>query len=246
MRKLLGFALAIWLGLASGSAWAAIGSCVDLGHNQSTAVTSPLTMTTTAGISAGDMVCFVHYGAAAANTMNANGTDGTNAYIRLDSQSGATPLYEIACSLNSQAVSSGATISMPFAGSSGNRHGISAFKVSGIATADAFDVKATSNGTNTTLTVNKPLGSTPTELVVLSYNSASTPTTVTWPGGFTQVGGNTATAFALPACGTVSVVDTASYAPSWTGSNATRIGLATFRGIFVNVPGALGTLGAGQ
>lgn len=247
MRKLLGFALALWLGLAAASAWGAIGSCVDLGHNQSTAVTSPLTMTTTAAISAGDTVCFLHYGAATANTMSSPLTDGTNTYTRFYSDNGTAPVAEMACSVNSAAVSTGATISMPFNGASGNRHAISAFKVSGIALLDAFDVHGTANSASSaSFSVTKPLQATPVELVILGYFSATTPTTVTWPSGFTGVGGNTATAFAMPACGTVSAVDSVVYTPSWTGTNNVRLSVGTLKGAVAAAPGRLGTLKVGQ
>jgi len=241
-------ALALWLGLTTG-AFAGIGTCTDLGHNQASTGVSALTITTTAAIVAGDLVCVDHYAASTTGTISGTGSDGTNTAYAVVATSGAgATVYELACTYNALAVSSGASLTFNFSGGTGIRHGISAFQVSGIMASNAIDGKGTvQSSAATTLAPAIAALKAPNELVVLTYNSATTPTTWTLPGGWTQVGGNTATAFALPACGTVSSTAAATYTSSWTGSNNVRASVATFEGVTQPVTsGSRNLLGIGQ
>lgn len=246
VRKLAA-AFLIWLALVA-PALAAIGTPLDLGHNQTTSATG-LTITTGNAITAGDMACVLDYTAATGGLFTSAPTDTAgNTYVQVYSFTGSTPAFEIYCSFNSLAMASSSTITTVFAGAV--RHGIDAFTVSGIGTTSAaFDKSCgTPTGTATssgTLTV--PQLSVANELVIGWFAGASDPGARTWGTGFTGVGGNTATAFALPAYLAVTVPTTFTFAPSWVNSVTYRTGCATFKGSAQTSGGpGMGMTGAGN
>lgn len=197
----------------------AIGTPVDLGHNQSAAAAS-LAITTLAGVSAADDVVVFHYSNSSAGNLSGITDTGLNAYQVLRLQSTA-PLAEMwfAPNCNAEAISS--SINCAFNGGASLRHAVSAVRIPGMRTAGIVSQFSTTSPTGTATSssaINFPALTQPEMILFVMIATAATPGVITWGSGFTAIGGNTATAFALPAYKIVADAAPVTDTPTWVNS----------------------------
>lgn len=200
----------------------AIGASYDLGHNQATTGVTSLAIGTPAGspVAAGDLIVVAHYAATNAAIITGITDTGGNTYKVARSQ-GTAPVAEFWYAFNALPMPGSSTIIVNFAGASTIRHGVSAFGCPGIdPAADPFDIFTNSpSGTSTGPdTLTWPAPAQPDELQVIGLFTANAPGVITWSQAFAAIGGNTATAFALPATQVVSDPAPAASTPSWVNS----------------------------
>lgn len=197
----------------------AIGTPVDLGHNQIATGAASLAITTLAATSAADDLILFHYCNSAAGTISSISDTAVNAYQILKLQSTA-PLAEIWFAPNAGAMASSSSITANFAGGTTLRHATSAIRVPGMRTAGIVSqFSGTGTGTATgSAAVSFPALTQPEMLLFIVIATAATPGAVTWGSGFTAIGGNTATAFALPAYKIVADAAPVTVTPTWVNS----------------------------
>lgn len=217
----------------------AIGTPVDLGHNtQLTSVTTALT--TTAGVSAGDLILFF-FGNTAGTLATSIADTAGNTY-GLKQFTGGTLVTGCFYCANALPMVSGSTITATMSGST-SRQGVTAMTVPGMTLNSliAYDTSyipatgVSANGTGTSGTkAYQSLAQTTELLVEVWGGGASAFGTFTPTTGFTALGGSAATATLLPAYKITSDGSPPTINASWVNS-------ITYRGILFGFRGAVAT-----
>ena len=113
----------------------AIGTPVDIGHNQVSSGTT-LAITTTANILTGDFVLIVAMGGTASTQITSVTTDASGNVYTVPTAGSQTDSASFAFTPNAVALNSGATLTVNFGGAAG-RHGIQAYRITGLVTSAA-------------------------------------------------------------------------------------------------------------
>lgn len=198
----------------------AIGTPVDLGHNQIATGAASLAITTLAATSAADDIVLFHYCNNSTGNISSISDTAVNAYQVLRLQSTA-PLAEMWFAPNAGAMVISSTITANFNGGTTLRHAVSAVRVPGMRTAGVVSQFSTTSPTGTATgssAINFPALTQPEMLLFVMIATAAAPGAITWGSGFTAIGGNTATAFALPAYLIVNDAAPITDTPTWVNS----------------------------
>lgn len=201
-----------------------IGTPVNQGHSES-ASTASLNNTTLAPISKGDLIKLFHYCNSGTGTVQGAGAgivDPAGSTYKIAISNNTAPVAQILYAIAAADMPAGSTITTPFS-VAGLRHAISI--VSTPIPFPAVDVITNSvTGTATSsATLNFPALAQAQELDVIMIATAVALGAVTWSGNYVGIGGNTATAFALPAWQLTSDPGTSTASASWVNSGLYRM-----------------------
>lgn len=226
----------------------AIGTPVDLGHQQSTSANT-LSLTTSAAVTAGDLILvFWASTSSGTNVTSVTNTAGDTPFL---STTGATsPEINVSWFANSAGMASSSNITVNF--NATTRCAFSAMKVAGMNTTtsfvrDARSAPTTTTGTATSATsqVTPSLSTTKSLLVGATAHNSTDPGVWTPGGSFTSIGGTTATLFLKTAYLIVSTAAPVTWAPTWVNSAIYRSTVQVFIGAQTGAGGGLSLTGVG-
>ena len=235
-RYLAGFALLGFLALPSsaqvpgmfqpllaGAALPVIGTPVNIGTTNASSTGVSYTITTTANILAGDALVFSGLSYRSGGAFNILSiSDGTNSYtFSSNRQVFGNQTVENWYVCGATAISSGATITVTFAGVN-TAWNSSVSRISGIKASSCLDVApAGSTGTSTSGTVSTGTLAQSNEIIFGNAGVNNCPTYTEASGFTTSNSGSVCNAFGLTmsqAYKTVSATTTTAFAPSWSSS----------------------------
>jgi hypothetical protein len=210
----------------------AIGTPYDMGNYANASTPSSGSITTTHAVATGDLVVIGRYTGATAGVFTSAPTDNSsNTYVQVPAGyrcSSATPVVDVWYSVNSTSMVTSSTISFNFSGSA-LREGVTAFGVSGMATASpiALGSAGTTNGTtnnNTTAVTQNAVNLYTSQILIIGWFATSSNVSGFTPGGsWTRVGGTLAgSANIVPCYQIVSSIGNTVWQPSWTGTASNR------------------------
>ena len=214
----------------------AIGTPVDIGHNQVSSGTT-LAITTTANILTGDFVLIVAMGGTASTQITSVTTDASGNVYTVPTAGSQTDSASFAFTPNAVALNSGATLTVNFGGAAG-RHGIQAYRITGLVTSAAavLDGAYKENGqlsqnsgsiTGARLNQNSNI-----TFAVVAGGSVDVVTGFAAGAGFTSLGGTASPCFMDIAYQISSGQTALTFSPSWTTAGQSRLSLLpSLRGV---------------
>lgn len=209
----------------------AISTPVNLGFIGNASTPSSLSITTSAAVSSGDTIIMWHYANGGNSFATGTVTDSSsNTYHTIISSQASAPLLEIFVCYNAASMASSSSITIPSFANSALRHGMSAWKITGLLNTNGgipIDPHTTGTanvvqGNTGTSSASIPINNSYSNIMLFAgiVTQGSTAGTVTQGGSFTTLGGGTTNAFMYPAYQIVASASGVTYAPSWTSTGS--------------------------